>query len=138
MDLTKIHPLVLETWAAHEFFRRLGHSADDIYVEGYPEGVVVRVEALDSGSAWSTPKFFRLKVGELGGLTPEEFQKLWLEFLELWNGRAIPDEVAAKMWEESQVANKGVSIITVMASAGFPIREPVHDEVMNNKSHKRM
>lgn len=117
MDISKVDPLVLETWAAHEFFRRLGYSSDVIFVECYPSDVWVRV------STERVPgKFFRLRVGEMGDLTVEDFHKLWIEFIEPWNRHEVSFETMQPVWRKSKVMEVSVRILMEMSSLGFPVR----------------
>jgi len=109
---------VRESWANHEAFRRLGFSADEIFV------------AVDVVRAYTVLRAQGLEFVVVLGDIEDGFLDGWSMFAECSNRNAFAEEDLQEVWEESWVKNNSVCLVTAMTDKGFSFVEQkrINDE----------
>jgi len=89
---TGFEQLIEMAWATHEGLRRLGFAADDIFVVTTGDDrlfVTLKTQG----------KEFNVAVGQLDGLTREQFNERWLTFIERANGGQFANDVLQQVFD---------------------------------------
>lgn len=108
MNLRELQTPFKEALACHQGLRRLGFSADDIYVM-YSEGwlyIMLKTQG----------KEFSIDLGKVN-CNEIEFPKIWAEIVEIFN--TGPEELAILIWENSVMKNNVPLISDLIRKKGI-------------------
>lgn len=121
------YPAVIrEAWAAHEVFRVLGFSADDLYFVvarsaesgGEKLGVYVQLRRKDV-------TLFTFYCGPLGELREHEVGAKWQAFVQAFNDRAFRDKDLWRIFDASLARAQAIPMIADLSGRGLlPTQKP--------------
>jgi len=114
---TGFEQLVEMAWATHEGLRRLGFSADDIFVLTTEDDRLF-VQLKTQG------KEFNVGVGLLGDLTHERFNEQWLVFVERANSGQFASELLQQIFDRWLQYETGGAMPLMNAIMGKGIHLP--------------
>lgn len=100
-----------EALATHEFFRKLGFSADNIFIHLRIDGMLM-VILEDQG------KRFAVNVHRTQ-LTEDELRKQWPELVEKINRGEVPQEELDAAWVNSYIFANKVDAVAALILKGF-------------------
>ncbi len=108
MKLLELHPIWKEVIACFEALRRLGFTADDLFLSRSPDGRMGMLARSANYLLVANP------VGEdafvFKGRSDPELQAEWREAAALWNASADkPDSM--ELWEGSTIRRHGIDLI---------------------------
>lgn len=107
-------------WIAHEAFRRLGFSSDDIYVVPHKSPHFNVLMKMVSCVLKTQGKEF---VWSCGSYTEEKDQKAiiseWVEFATQLNSGKIPEKDLQELWKEWPVPGSISTLIQALSQKGF-------------------
>ena len=105
------HPILREALAAHEVFRKLGFTPDEIFVRPQPGELFMTVQRTD--------KEFNLSIGT-HDLDTTELIKQWADATVWWNAGDQAEQ--QDLFERSEARKNVVTIIVSLTSKGFVIK----------------
>jgi hypothetical protein len=113
--------LVHELWAYHEAFRRMGFSADDIFLSFNvidPAGrEVVGVVLMTQGMEFA--------VSARPVEDPKAFIQLWLTFIDSFEKRERDDAELLAIWDNSHAKSSFIPLVTALQAKGIQL--PIHN-----------
>jgi hypothetical protein len=108
---------ILEVWAYHEAFLRLGFSPDDIFVSVHTDpragqvfGVILRAQGL------------QFIVNVANASNEKTFFAAWKRFSEDLNGNRLSKDELKQRWEKSKAFGQKVELLMALLDKGFEIR----------------
>ena len=124
-------PVIIATWAIWEALRRLGFTADDIWVQ------IAGNEAAPESGYWmfvvlkTQDKEFVIHIMPLGELTPKRTMKLWKAFSGMIAGGRFDEGTMHGAYAHYFLQREpgAASLITALTAKGFvlPKSQPVSD-----------
>ena len=105
------HPIIREALAAHEVFRKLGFTPDEIFIRPRPDELFVTVRR--SGLEFN----FTLGKHDFGDVNT--VIALWVAATEWWN--MGPEAERTEMYERSETRKTVVPLIVALKAKGFAI-----------------
>ena len=106
-------------WTCHEAFRRLGFSADDIYVSC--NVLDPHTKKMNAGSILRTQgKEFSIYIAPVDD--PKAFLMKWVAFAEAMPNRQPDDKELADIWAKSAVRTRGIELIMALEAKGIHCR----------------
>ena len=118
MGLSNYPPIFKEVFATHEFFRRLGFSASQVYLHLRKEDQVLMVVLKHSD------KLFAVMVGETD-LTEAQIAHTWVKFVnDIADEEIIPTSELEDAWIKSYIFNNmGDALATIRSKGIIPPME---------------
>ena len=112
-------PIYVDCWAWHEAFRKLGFSADDIYVEIAKNGSVEDCPLFIFMSLISQGRKFSAAIGPV--VEPESvIAQKWTALCEAFNAKQIDEGDLATAYE-ARMSHLHVSIVSALMNKGFDL-----------------
>ena len=112
IGVVELAPELREALGAHEVFRRLGFTSDEIYLRTHVEGlllVTVRRDGLEANVLASPCE-----------LPPDRVLELWPAAVEWWNHDATDGQRRA-IFESCRVRRGAASVVGELIATGFKI-----------------
>lgn len=107
-----LHPAILEALGAHEWFRRIGFTNDQIFV-GLQDGLLFTAVVRDG-------RTHAVKAGACE-IDLEALLLVWRDACAWWN-RAANDAEKLDIFEGSKIRRGSVHVLTEMVVAGFAVK----------------
>jgi hypothetical protein len=120
--ISDFDPIYVDCWAWHQTFRRLGFSADDIYVEIARNGSIEACPLFIFMSLISQGRKFSAAIGP--AVEPESvIAQRWTALCEAFNAKQIDEGDLATAYE-ARMAHLHVSIVNALLNKGFDLNHP--------------